>query len=52
VLGGGLSNVTALYELVPPLLRHYVFSDHLNTPILPARHGDSSRTCQYKQDTF
>lgn len=42
VLGGGLSNVTALYELVPPLLQRYVFSDHLATPIVRAQHGDSS----------
>jgi fructokinase len=42
VLGGGLSNVSMLYELVPPLLHQYAFSDHLNTPIIPAHHGDSS----------
>ncbi len=42
VLGGGLSNITALYELVPPLLERYVFSDHLCTPVVQAVHGDSS----------
>lgn len=42
VLGGGLSNIAALYELVPPLLVRHVFSDQVNTRLLPARHGDSS----------
>ena len=42
VLGGGLSNMTQLYELVPPLLDQYVFSDHLCTPLVRAVHGDSS----------
>jgi fructokinase len=42
VLGGGVSNLAHLYEQVPPLLRRYVFSDVIDTPILPNRHGDSS----------
>ena len=42
VLGGGVSNVTALYDIVPELLRRYVFSDAVATRIVPARHGDSS----------
>lgn len=42
VLGGGLSNIAALYEQVPPLLLRHVFSDQVNTRLLPARHGDSS----------
>lgn len=42
VLGGGLSNIAALYELVPPLLVRHVFSDQVNTRLLQARHGDSS----------
>jgi fructokinase len=42
VLGGGLSNMTHLYSDVPPLLRRYVFSDVIETPVLRARHGDSS----------
>lgn len=42
VLGGGLSNMAHLYEEVPPLLARYVFSDACTTPVLPARHGDSS----------
>ncbi|MGB4074216.1 ROK family protein [Pseudomonas sp.] len=42
VLGGGLSNVAALYVQVMPLLPRYVFSDQVNTRLLQARHGDSS----------
>lgn len=42
VLGGGLSNIAELYRRVPPLLLGHVFSDRLNTRLLPARHGDSS----------
>ena len=42
VLGGGLSNMAHLYERVPALMRRYVFSDIVDTPILRNRHGDSS----------
>lgn len=42
VLGGGLSNMSALYRDVPPLLVRHVFSDQINTRLLPARHSDSS----------
>ncbi len=42
VLGGGLSNIALLYDLVPPLLRKYVFSDQVRTRVVPARYGDSS----------
>lgn len=42
VLGGGLSNMPALYARVPPLLPRHVFSDQVNTRLLPAQHGDSS----------
>ena len=42
VLGGGLSNIARLYERVPPLLGPFVFSDSADTPIVAARHGDSS----------
>lgn len=42
VLGGGLSNIAALYEWVPPLLARHVFTDQLNTRLMPAQHGDSS----------
>ncbi|MBU8542962.1 MULTISPECIES: ROK family protein [Roseomonadaceae] len=42
VLGGGLSNMDHLYEVLPKLIRRHVFSDSFATPVLKARHGDSS----------
>ena len=42
VLGGGMSNVAELYRELPPALQRWCFSDGIDTPILPARHGDSS----------
>ena len=42
VLGGGLSNMEHLYGELPKLLPRHVFSDVIATPILKARHGDSS----------
>jgi fructokinase len=42
VLGGGLSNIRRLYTRVPERLKPFVFSDSADTPIVPARHGDSS----------
>jgi fructokinase len=42
VLGGGLSNIAALYREVPARWGGYVFSDEVHTRLLPARHGDSS----------
>ena len=42
VLGGGMSNVDELYELVPPLLPAYVFGRETDTPVVRSRHGDSS----------
>ena len=42
VLGGGMSNVTELYARVPAVLAHWLFSDVCETPIVPARFGDSS----------
>ena len=42
VLGGGLSNMAHLYERVPALWGEWVFSDAVTTPLLRARHGDSS----------
>ena len=42
VIGGGLSNLQRLYQNVPALLPEYVFSDSVNTRILPPLHGDSS----------
>jgi fructokinase len=42
VLGGGMSKNARLYVEVPKLLPKYVFGNSCNTPILPAKHGDSS----------
>jgi fructokinase len=42
VLGGGVSNIERLYREVPRLLPKYVFSDKMATPIVKAKHGDSS----------
>ncbi len=42
VLGGGISNLKSLYRNLPKLLGKYVFSDHVDTPIVPPVHGDSS----------
>ncbi|MGH8453156.1 MAG: ROK family protein [Nevskiales bacterium] len=42
VLGGGLSNIQSLYLRVPELWARHVFSDRVDTRLLPARHGDSS----------
>ncbi len=42
VLGGGLSNLAALYENVPQMWHRFVFSDRVDTRLLPARHGDAS----------
>lgn len=42
VLGGGMSNIARLYENVPRLWSQYVFSDRVDTRLLPHRHGDSS----------
>ena len=42
VLGGGLSNMTRLYERVPALWGPHVFSDRVDTRLARARHGDAS----------
>ena len=42
VLGGGLSNVARWYDRVPRLWSRWVFSDRVETLLLPNRHGDSS----------
>lgn len=42
VLGGGLSNIERLYEDVPRLWTRFVFSDRVDTALLPPRFGDSS----------
>jgi fructokinase len=42
VLGGGLSNLERLYERVPALWGPWVFSDRVDTRLVPPKHGDSS----------
>jgi fructokinase len=42
VLGGGLSNIEKLYELVPSLWQKWAFSDELSTRLVKNQHGDSS----------
>lgn len=42
VLGGGLSNIEAVYTRVPQLWKKYVFSDRVDTLLVRNRHGDSS----------
>jgi fructokinase len=42
VLGGGMSNVSELYDRLPQVVQTHVFSDHWEGLILPARWGDSS----------
>ena len=42
VLGGGMSNIDRLYTRVPELWGQYVFSDRVDTKLLPPEHGDSS----------
>lgn len=42
VLGGGMSQVGELYEMVPRLWGRWIFSDSVRTPVRPALHGDSS----------
>jgi fructokinase len=42
VLGGGLSAITGLYNEVPLLWRRFVFSDRVDTRLLPPVHGDAS----------
>ena len=42
VLGGGMSNIDAIYPAVAARLGDYVFSDFVATPILKAARGDSS----------
>jgi fructokinase len=42
VLGGGMSNVDALYTEVPKRWGRYIFSDTIDTQLKPPRYGDSS----------
>ena len=42
VLGGGMGNIKRLYTNVPKLWDQYVFSDRVDTRLMPPKHGDSS----------
>lgn len=42
VLGGGLSNIEAVYDGLHRLVAQYAFSDVIDTKIVRAAHGDSS----------
>lgn len=42
VLGGGLSNLARLYDSVPLRWAEHVFSDRVDTSLVPPKHGDSS----------
>ena len=42
VLGGGMSNVARLYTGVPRRWGRYVFSDRVDTRLVPPAHGDAS----------
>ncbi|HSZ73943.1 MAG TPA: ROK family protein, partial [Rhizomicrobium sp.] len=42
VIGGGLSNIDALYTELPPRVEHYAFTPEEPTRIVKNVHGDSS----------
>ena len=42
VLGGGMSNISRIYQNLPVLIGDWVFGNEFTTPIRPAKHGDSS----------
>ena len=42
VFGGGLSNVSEIYERLPAKIKAYVFSDTWQATLAPAKWGDSS----------
>lgn len=42
ILGGGMSNIDRLYRNVPAQWANYVFSDRVDTRLVPPAHGDSS----------
>ena len=42
VLGGGASQISRLYKDVPARLKEHVFGREVDTPVLPAKHGDAS----------
>jgi fructokinase len=42
VVGGGVSKESRIYASVPELLPRYVYSQSVETPLVPAAHGDAS----------
>jgi fructokinase len=42
VLGGGMGNIVRLYDSLPRLWGRYIFSDRVDTRLVPPRYGDSS----------
>jgi fructokinase len=42
VLGGGLSQLPHLYDVLPGLMRPFIFSDNPTVTIHPPQHGDAS----------
>ena len=42
VLGGGMGNVSQLYDLVPSVWEKYIFSDTVDTKLVAPKYGDSS----------
>lgn len=42
VLGGGMSNIDWLYQRVPQLWQQWIFSDQVQTQLLPPKWGDAS----------
>jgi predicted NBD/HSP70 family sugar kinase len=42
VLGGGLSNIDALYTRIPKIWDAYIFSDIIETRLVRNQHGDAS----------
>jgi len=42
VMGGGASQISRIYKNVPVRLEEYVFGKEADTPLVPAKHGDSS----------
>jgi fructokinase len=42
VIGGGVSKVQHIYQVLPERLKTYVFGGEVSTPVLPAMYGDSS----------
>jgi len=41
-MGGGMSNVSELYDRLPPVISRYTFSDGWDAKIVAAKWGDSS----------